>query len=102
MTSADTIDIGDETASGVVTEAQPLLSRVDRAAVLLLLLSDDEAASLLARLGPVELEQIGAAMCELGEIDKAAMAEALDDFVSESAREVISKQDRATQIRTLL
>ncbi|EAQ28894.1 flagellar motor switch protein [Erythrobacter sp. NAP1] len=78
------------------------LSRIDRVAVFLMLLSDDEAVGLLARLGPDELERIGASMCALGEIDQGAMTEALDDFVSESSREVITGQDRTGQVRTLL
>lgn len=89
------------------TEAQPkapahLLSRVDRAAVFLMLLGDDEAAGLLARLGPDELERIGGAMVRLGEVDTPAMAEALEDFVAESTREVIAKSDRGSQVRSLL
>lgn len=80
----------------------PLLNRTDRAAVLLLLLNDEEAAGLLSRLEPDELEQIGGAMCQLGEIDRAEMEEALGDFVSESARELLAKQDRPAQVRTLL
>ena len=85
-----------------VQEPQPLLSRLDRVAVFLMLLSDEEAAGLLSRLEPDELERIGGAMCDLGEIDRSEMAEALDDFVSESSREVLAKQDRSVQVRSLL
>ncbi len=98
MSSMETI----ETANEQVAAPQSLLSRVDRAAVFLMLLSDDEAAGLLARLGPDELEQIGGAMCRLGEIDRDAMAEALEDFAGESTREVLAKQDRGAQVRSLL
>ncbi|WP_299196417.1 FliG C-terminal domain-containing protein [uncultured Erythrobacter sp.] len=92
----------EEMEEGAPTAPAPLLSRVDRAAVFLMLLSDDEAAGLLSRLGPDELEQIGAAMCQLGEIDAPSMAEALEDFVSESTREVLAKADRGAQVRALL
>ncbi len=103
MTNSDVIETGEET--GTASEAEerkPRFNRIDRAAVFLMLLSDDEAAGLLSRLGPDELEQIGTAMCELGEIDKNSMAEALEDFVGESTREVLAKQDRAAQVRMLL
>lgn len=78
------------------------MSRIDRAAVFLMLLSDDEAVGLLGRLGPDELEKLGAAMCALGEVGQQAMAEALEDFVSESTRQVLAKQDRGAQVRSLL
>lgn len=80
----------------------PRLGRVDRAAVFLLLLSDEEAASLLSRMDPDELEQLGRAMVALGEVDREAMAEALEDFVSESAREIMASQNRNLQVRSLL
>ena len=102
MTSSDAIEMEpkDHTTNGV--EPAPLLSRLDRVAVFLMLLSDDEAAALLARLGPEELEKIGAAMCQMGEIERPEMSEALDDFVSESARELLANQDRKAQVRGLL
>ncbi|MEP3422228.1 MAG: FliG C-terminal domain-containing protein [Erythrobacter sp.] len=98
MTSLDTIEI-EEPMDAVPA---PLLNRVDRAAVFLMLLNDEEAAGLLSRLGPDQLEQIGAAMCRLGDIEQAEMAEALDDFVGESAREILAQQDRGAQVRGLL
>lgn len=103
MTNTDVIDAEEADGATAGDNGQkPLMNRIDRAAVFLMLLSDDEAAGLLSRLGPDELEQIGAAMCELGEIDRDSMAEALEDFVDESTREVLAKQDRAAQVRMLL
>lgn len=101
MTSMDQIEVGDGEDSGSAAP-KPLLNRIDRAAVFLMLLSDEEAAALLSRMDPAEVEMIGAAMCELGEIDRAAMAEALEDFVTESTREVLARQDRGAQVRALL
>lgn len=78
------------------------MSRLDRAAVFLMLLEDDEAARLLSRLEPDELQRLGAAMVALGEIDQTLMNEALADFVAEADREVISRADRSQQVRGLL
>lgn len=78
------------------------MKRVDRAAVLLMLLGDDEAAKLLAHMGPAELERLGVAMCALGEIDQSGIAEALADFVTEADRQVLPKQDRPAQVRAML
>lgn len=98
MTSEDAIEIGTQGA----TAPAPLMNRVDRAAVFLMLLGDEEATSLLARLDPAELERLGSAMVALGEIDQERIAEALQDFVGEADREVLPAKDRSAQVRTLL
>lgn len=82
--------------------AAPLLSRVDRAAVFLMLLGDEEATGLLARLSPAELEKLGSAMMALGEIEQPHMAEALADFADEAAREMLPMRGRTDRVRTLL
>ncbi|WP_285712061.1 flagellar motor switch protein FliG [Erythrobacter oryzae] len=79
-----------------------LLSRVDRAAVFLMLLGDEEATGLLSRLSPAELEKLGAAMMALGEIEQPHMAEALADFAGEAAREMLPMRGRGDRVRTLL
>ena len=79
-----------------------LLSRVDRAAVFLMLLDDAEATSLLARLSPAELEKLGAAMMALGAIEQPHMAEALADFAGEASREMLPMRGRTDRVRTLL
>ncbi|WP_073973133.1 flagellar motor switch protein FliG [Erythrobacter donghaensis] len=80
----------------------PLLTRVDRAAVFLMLLGDEEATGLLSRLSPQELEKLGAAMMALGEIEQPHMAEALADFAGEAAREMLPMRGRGDRVRTLL
>ena len=80
----------------------PLLSRVDRAAVFLMLLGDEEATGLLSRLSPQELEKLGAAMMALGEIEQPHMAEALADFAGEAAREMLPMRGRTDRVRSLL
>ncbi len=90
-------------AEANINAASPsLLNRIDRAAVFLMLLGDDEATGLLARLSPDELEKLGAAMMALGEIDQSRMAEALADFVGEAAREMLPQRGRGDRVRTLL
>lgn len=86
------------------TDAAPasLMNRVERAAVFLSLLSDDEAAQLLGRMEPSELEKLGAAMCELGDIEQPHIAEALNDFTLEAEREILSARDRPARVRDLL
>ncbi|MEO0871479.1 MAG: FliG C-terminal domain-containing protein, partial [Pseudomonadota bacterium] len=99
MADTDTID-GDETLAP--DAPKPLMSRVERAAVFLSLLSDEEAAQLLGRMEPIELEQLGAAMCELGDIERPHIAEALSDFAREAEREILPGRDRPARVRQLL
>jgi flagellar motor switch protein FliG len=88
----------------IPTPAPPpaLLSRIDRAAVFLMLMGDDEASGLISRLSPDELEKLGAAMMALGEIDQPHMAEALADFATEAAREMLPQRGRSDRVRALL
>lgn len=88
----------------IPTPAPPpaLLSRIDRAAVFLMLMGDDEASGLISRLSPPELEKLGAAMMALGEIDQPHMAEALADFATEAAREMLPQRGRSDRVRALL
>ncbi len=80
----------------------PPLSRIDRAAVFLMLLGDEEAATLLSRLEPTELERIGSAMVAMGDIDQDRIAESLQDFVAEAEREILPAKDRSHQVRVML
>jgi flagellar motor switch protein FliG len=88
--------------SATPAEERTPLSRIERAAVFLMLLGDEEAASLLARLDPEELQAVGGAMLALGEIDRTRMAEAIADFVAEAGREIIPVRGRDAQVRQLV
>jgi flagellar motor switch protein FliG len=91
-----------ETEIPTPAPAPALLSRIDRAAVFLMLMGDDEATGLISRLSPPELEKLGAAMMALGEIDQPHMAEALADFATEAAREMLPQRGRSDRVRALL
>lgn len=90
------------TDDGAVAVPDNLLSRIDRAAVFLMLLGDEEATSLLSRLNPSELEKLGAAMMGLREVEQAQMAEAIADFTGEAARELLPQRGRSDRVRNLL
>jgi flagellar motor switch protein FliG len=78
------------------------LSGPQAAAVFVMLLDDGEAARLLAHLQPDELAEVGATMCELGDIDSAQIQSAIGSFVAEADREIIPAGDRGKQVRNLL
>ena len=61
------------------------LTNADRAAIVLLALGQEVAASLLAGLDPDEVRRLATAMSRLGAVDSQVMAEVLQDFESRLA-----------------
>ena len=55
---------------------------VERAAVLMMLVGDEEAASILQKLEPEEVRQLGAAMFAVADVSEAEVEQVLDDFVT--------------------
>lgn len=54
---------------------------VERAAVLMMLVGDDEAAAILQKLDPEEVRQLGKAMFNVADVSEAEVEDVLDDFV---------------------
>jgi flagellar motor switch protein FliG len=54
----------------------------ETAAILLMLLGEEEAAAIVERLDPVEIERVGGAMFALHDVDENRVASALDRFVA--------------------
>jgi len=65
----------------VVQAPTNTLSGVDRSAVLLMSLGEEEAAKVLQHMGPKEVQKIGLAMAELNNIQRETMVEVLDGFL---------------------
>lgn len=84
-----------------MSELQPIAAS-ECAAVFLMLLDEQEAAALLARLGPDELQRVGTAMVRLGEVEPARIAEAIAGFVAEADSAALPAQGRAAQLGAML
>jgi flagellar motor switch protein FliG len=67
----------------------PDIANHETAAILLMLLDEEEAATIVARLDPSEIERVGGAMFALHDVDEMRVTAALDRFVA-SARRVSS------------
>lgn len=80
----------------------PALTPAQRAAVIVLLLDEGAAASVLAHLQPHELEQVGAAMCAMGDVDNAAIADAVNAFAGVGDGEMVPAGDRHPHVAGLL
>ena len=58
------------------------LTQADRAAVLLLLLGEEEAANILKYMNPAEVQRLGGAMVGAADLSQEAINYVLDEFVS--------------------
>ena len=56
-------------------------SGVERAAVLMMLVDEEEAATILQKLDPEEVRQLGRAMFTVADVSEAEVEQVLDDFV---------------------
>jgi flagellar motor switch protein FliG len=85
----------------MTTQAQPY-DDADRAAVMVMLLEDDQAANLLAHLEPHELRLLGEKMCALGEIQPEVIAHAIANFVERTEKMGLIAHDRVGHVRSLM
>ena len=73
-------------------ETPKTFSGVERAAVLMMLVGDDEAAAILQKLEPDEVRQLGKAMFAVADVSENEVETALADFVNKA-------RDRMSEIR---
>lgn len=78
------------------------LTGAQAAAVFVTLLGDGDASKLLAQLEPEELEQVGASMCDLGDIEGGSIVAAIGAFIEQAERDIIPAGDRKAKVRSLL
>lgn len=74
----------------------------DRAAVMVMLLGEDEAARLLAGLSPEELRTLGSKMCAMGDIGPAAISDAIASFADSASQSGIAAHGRIDSVRRLM
>lgn len=82
--------------------APAVLDGADRAAVMVLLLGEEEAATLLARLSPEELRTLGGKMCEMGEIGPGAIVESIANFADSASSAAISSHGRLDSVHRMM
>lgn len=78
------------------------LAGPEGAAVMVMLLQDDQAASILAQFEPQELRLLGEKMCALGEISPEVIAQAIAGFVDRTERLGLVAHDRVGQVHSLM
>jgi flagellar motor switch protein FliG len=78
------------------------LDGADRAAVMIMLLGEEEATRLLAGLTPNELRTLGAKMCSMGDVDAGAIAHAIASFASSTGNAGIPAHGRVATVRRIM
>ena len=78
---------------------QPVpLTNAERAAIIVMLLGEEEAAGVLSRLEPGELQVVGEKMVSLGEIGPDRIAHAIAAFIKEAENQSLSAGNRIAQL----
>jgi flagellar motor switch protein FliG len=80
----------------------PGLGDPERAAVMIMLLEEDQAAEILSQLGPDELQLLGEKMCELGDIGPEQITQAIAGFVDSAQTQGISARGRGEHVRRVM
>ena len=75
------------------------LSQAERAAVILMLLDDQEAISVLSQLDPDELQLVGSTMCAMSDVGPDRIASAISGFISHADSDALPAQGRQARIQ---
>lgn len=84
-----------------MSEVVPLRA-ADSAAVMMMLLAEEQTAQILSELAPDELRLLGEKMCALGEIGPEIIAQAIAGFVEKTEKLGLVAHDRVGQVRTMM
>ena len=82
--------------------AVPALLGADKAAIMVMLLSEEDASRILSQLTPDELRQIATTMVEMGEIEPRAISDAIAGFSHSTEGKGISAHGRIDNVRRML
>ena len=77
-------------------------SGVERAAVLMMLVGEEEAAAILQKLDPEEVRQLGAAMFKVADVSEGEVGDVLDDFVGKARSRTAIGFDPRPQIEAVM
>lgn len=75
---------------------------LDRAAIMVMLMSEEDATGILSQLDPDELRKLAARMCTLGEIEPASISEAISGFSRSIDNGGISAHGRVNNVKRML
>ncbi len=82
MSAAENAKAGADSVSPAVRRELDELTNIQRAAVLMLLLGEQEAANIISHLNPKEVQPLGAAMVSVADLSQGAISSVLDEFIA--------------------
>ncbi len=77
-------------------------SGVERAAVLMMIVGDEEAAEILRKLDPDEVRELGAAMMNVADVSEWEMAQVLDDFTGRAQQRSAIQFDPRPKVQSVV
>ncbi|HWU02987.1 MAG TPA: flagellar motor switch protein FliG [Novosphingobium sp.] len=86
----------------ITADARPLRCDAEAAAVLVMLLGEDQASSMLQHLEPSELKLLGEKMCALGDIGPDAIVHAVEEFVTRTEKLGIDAHGRTKRVHQIM
>ena len=89
-------------AEGDPATPPPEVKGADAAAILLMVLNDEEASELLGRLEPAEVQQLGAAMFSVSDVTEPQVNQVFDQFISRARETTSIGFGSAGRIRTVM
>ena len=88
--------------SDLAAAANPQLSDAEAAAVMVMLLGEEQASGILAQFAPGELQLLGEKMCEIGDIGPETIVHAISGFVEHTEKLGINADGRLDHVRRLM
>lgn len=82
--------------------AYSAFSQAKRAAILVMIMEDEQAAQVLSGLGPHELRALGEAMCELQDIPPSHISATIGGFLERSRNQGMFNPDAPARVRNLM
>ena len=86
----------------MMNAAPKTFTGVERAAVLMMLVGEEEAAAILQKLDPDEVRQLGAAMFAVADVGEPDVEQVLDDFVDRARERTAIGFDPAPKIAAVM
>ncbi|GMM93566.1 flagellar motor switch protein FliG [Qipengyuania sp. MTN3-11] len=87
--------------TAVSAHSQPLAG-TDKAAIMVMLLAEEDASKILGQLNPDELRQLAGTMCAIGEVEPHAISAAIAGFSASTEQSGISDVGRVDSVRRLM
>lgn len=85
-----------------MSEHRPVFSSAERAAVLVMIMDDEQAADILRQLEPAELRLLGQAMCDLKDVPPNQVSATIGGFLERTQKQGLVNHDTTGRVRNLM